>query len=105
MAEDVVLAKTKAILNDHAMTKVYRITNIIGFPDLLACVNGRFVGIEVKYDKNGTYGVTKAQEMRLRHIMNAGGVACVIDKDNVDGLESFLDRLCDPVNQSISYGM
>lgn len=46
-----------------------------GTPDILACVNGRFVGIEVKRPKGGR--VTELQKHHLRRIQNANGLAFV----------------------------
>ena len=46
-----------------------------GIPDLIACVDGRFVGIEVKREKGNT--TSKIQEYKLRKIKEAGGVAIV----------------------------
>ena len=47
-----------------------------GTPDILACIKGRFVGIEVK-QPGGV--VSKLQEANIRLIQNAGGVAFVAD--------------------------
>lgn len=46
-----------------------------GIPDLLACVNGHFVAIEVKRPKGGI--VSALQEENIRLINQAGGVAFV----------------------------
>lgn len=46
-----------------------------GTPDILACVNGRFVGIEVKKSKGGV--VSELQKLKIKQIQNAGGVAFV----------------------------
>ena len=59
----------------------------IGTPDIIACVYGRFVAIEVKDDENGEYRITEAQKMRARKILNADGDFYVIDKHNVFELE------------------
>ncbi|WP_054637161.1 VRR-NUC domain-containing protein [Thalassobacillus sp. C254] len=45
-----------------------------GVPDILACINGRFVGIEVK--KPGGK-VSELQKANIRLIEKAGGVAFV----------------------------
>ena len=47
----------------------------VGIPDLIACVNGRFVGIEVKRPKGGV--VSKVQQVKINLINMAGGVALV----------------------------
>lgn len=46
-----------------------------GTPDILACVSGRFVGIEVKKPKGGI--VSALQKLKIKQIRNAGGVALV----------------------------
>lgn len=51
---------------------------IVGWPDLLLCVNGVFVGAEIKIPPNKT---TKMQERRLKQIANAGGRSFVVTPD------------------------
>lgn len=46
-----------------------------GIPELLACVNGRFVAIEVKGD--GDY-ISPVEEFTLCRIINSGGVSMVV---------------------------
>lgn len=46
-----------------------------GTPDLLACVNGKFVGIEVKKPKGGI--TSELQKFKIKQIKNAGGHAFV----------------------------
>lgn len=46
-----------------------------GTPDILACINGRFVGIEVKKEKGGV--VSDLQLLKLKQIENAGGVGII----------------------------
>jgi hypothetical protein len=41
-----------------------------GTPDILACINGMFVGLEVKVDDNK---LTKLQELNLKKIRDGGG--------------------------------
>lgn len=58
-----------------------------GVPDIVACVGGRFVGIECKAGK----GVTTAlQEKNLAEIRLNGGTALIINEDNVDSLTTIL---------------
>lgn len=58
-----------------------------GVPDIVACVQGRFVGIECKAGK----GVTTAlQEKNLASIKQNGGTALVITEENVDSLATIL---------------
>ena len=48
-----------------------------GIPDLVGCIRGRFVGIEVKDPKNKTYGATLLQLQIIETIKEAGGIAGV----------------------------
>lgn len=50
-----------------------------GVPDLLACVNGMFVAIEVK---SGSNKPTALQEMHLAEIARCGGETFVVNEDN-----------------------
>lgn len=43
-----------------------------GVPDIIACINGRFVGIEVKRDNKVP---TKIQDRRMHDITKASGLA------------------------------
>lgn len=47
-----------------------------GTPDVLACVQGRFVGLEVK--RPGGVA-TPLQRLRIEQIIEAGGVAAVVE--------------------------
>lgn len=55
-----------------------------GTPDFLVCYRGRFVGIECKAGKNKP---TALQLAALDRIASAGGLALVIDENNVDELK------------------
>ena len=46
-----------------------------GIPDIICCYRGRFVALEAKTD---TGNVTKLQEITLRQITEAGGIAAVV---------------------------
>lgn len=46
-----------------------------GTPDIIACVNGRFIGIEVKRPDGGK--VSELQKFHINAISEAGGVAFV----------------------------
>lgn len=58
-----------------------------GTPDILACLNGVFIGIEAKAGKNKP---TDLQISNLRRIHEAGGIALVINEENLDRLGEFL---------------
>lgn len=46
-----------------------------GTPDILACVKGVFVGIEVKKPKGGR--VSELQKLKIKQIEQAGGIGIV----------------------------
>ncbi len=46
-----------------------------GIPDIICCIGGRFVAFEVKTDKGKT---SKLQDIAIRNIVKAGGVAVVV---------------------------
>jgi len=46
-------------------------------PYLVVCHRGYFLGVEVKRP-DGSYGITKPQELRMNQIQNAGGMAFVV---------------------------
>ena len=58
-----------------------------GIPDILCCLNGRFVGIECK--ANGGK-VTRLQQSHLDEIEMRGGVALVVDELNLVILKQLL---------------
>tara|TARA_R110000868_G_scaffold12672_4_gene60142 strand:- start:1045 stop:1254 length:210 start_codon:yes stop_codon:yes gene_type:complete len=51
-----------------------------GVPDLVGCCNGKFFAIECKAGKGKT---TALQDNELRKIKEAGGIALVINEDNI----------------------
>lgn len=55
-----------------------------GAPDFVVCFNSRFIGIECKAGKGKT---TALQEKNLAQIRSAGGLAIVINEENIDGLK------------------
>ena len=57
-----------------------------GIPDIIACVNGRFVAFEVKTQ---TGKATKLQEATIKKILSAGGVAAVVR--SVDEVRAVLE--------------
>ena len=58
-----------------------------GTPDILACLNGRFIGIEAKAGK----GKPTALQLRaLAHIDAAHGLALIINETNLDYLRACL---------------
>lgn len=85
--------KIKAELHSRDAWRVKFFANAYtpsGIPDILACYNGRFLGIEVK--SGSSYGLTELQKHNLKCIRYAGGIGiCVYPS----GWEKFLQLLDD----------
>lgn len=58
-----------------------------GVPDIVGCYRGKFFGIECKAGKNKP---TALQEMNLRQIGEAYGIAYVVNEDNMNDIEQIL---------------
>jgi len=58
-----------------------------GVPDIVGCYNGKFFGIECKAGKNTT---TALQELELEKIRKAGGIALVVNENNVGDVEELV---------------
>ena len=61
-----------------------------GIPDIIACVNGRFVGIEVKKDSGK---VSKLQERNIRLINNANGVGVILYPNDFENFKKMIMKL------------
>ena len=62
-----------------------------GIPDILACVCGRFVAIEVKGGSG--YGLTELQRYNLERINASGGIGICVYPSGWQQLMDILDRL------------
>ena len=58
-----------------------------GIPDIIACVNGRFLAFEVKTPSGKA---TKLQGATISKILNAGGVAAIVH--SVDEVKAILEK-------------
>ncbi len=65
-----------------------------GIPDIVACYNGRFFGIECKAGKNKP---TKLQEHFLERIRSAGGIAWVVNEENVDKIPAAMAIMAEKI--------
>lgn len=65
-----------------------------GVPDIVGCFRGMFFGIECKAGNNKP---TKLQELNLRQIEGAGGIALVINESNVDDVARILGEINDTI--------
>jgi len=61
-----------------------------GVPDIVACLKGRFIGIECKANGNKP---TALQQMNLDKIATQGGIALVIDETNVNELKGMIENV------------
>ncbi len=60
-----------------------------GIPDILCCYRGRFIAIECK---SGNKKPTRLQDSHLREITQQGGIALVINEDNVSVLRQLIEE-------------
>jgi Holliday junction resolvase len=60
-----------------------------GVPDIIGCYKGRFFGIECKARRNKP---TALQEKNLRDIKNMGGIALVVNEENIAEVKGTLER-------------
>lgn len=61
-----------------------------GVPDLLACVNGKFIAIEVKAP-NGI--ASKLQEYNLKQIQKAGGIGLILYPKGFDEFKKIIENI------------
>ena len=81
----------KKILNTHNAYYFSPVTGgfgTSGVPDLVACIKGKFIGIETKAGKGKP---TALQEKNLMSIMNTGGLAVLVNEHGIEALKMFLD--------------
>ena len=88
-----VKAKVVKMLKEHGVYYFYPVTGGFGrsgIPDVICCVTGCFIAIECKAGKNKP---TPLQEAEMKKITAAGGVAVVINEDNLDDLKRILHTI------------
>lgn len=88
--EKLVKKKVTALLKRYGAYYFYPVTGgygMSGVPDIVACYNGFFIGIECKAGKNKP---TELQKQNLERIEGCGGYALVINEDNINELEKIL---------------
>ena len=88
--EKKVKAKVVAHLKEMGAYYFYPVTGgygSSGVPDIVGCHRGRFFGIECKAGKNKP---TKLQELNLKQIKAAGGIALVINEENLSDVTHIL---------------
>ena len=62
-----------------------------GIPDIIACVNGRFVAIEVKAENGHP---SELQKRNIRLIQESNGYACIVYPKDFEKLKEELRGLC-----------
>ncbi|HMA78503.1 MAG TPA: VRR-NUC domain-containing protein [Candidatus Paceibacterota bacterium] len=95
--EKKVKKKVVEILKQYNAYYFYPVTGgfgASGVPDIVTCVKGRFLGIEVKADAKKR-GPTALQQKNLNEINATGGIGLVIDANNLDELTETLDAIGD----------
>jgi len=83
--------KIIAVLKEHGAYYFYPVTGGFGrsgVPDIIVCHRGRFIGIECKAGKNKP---TPLQEKNLQDIEVAGGIAMVVNEDNIADVKKCLE--------------
>lgn len=88
--EGKVKAKVVRILKDYGVYYFFAAANgygRAGIPDIICCVNGKFIAIECKAGSNTT---TALQDREIDAIRAAKGVAAVINETNIDLVEQIL---------------
>ena len=61
-----------------------------GVPDLICCIGGRFVGVELKTD-NGK--ASELQQYNIDKIIQSGGVALVLRPSGFKDFKSMVEKL------------
>jgi Holliday junction resolvase len=82
--------KVVAILNEAGAYYFYPVTGGYGrsgVPDIIACYKGMFIAIECKAGNNKP---TPLQNKNLKEIADAGGIAKVINEDNIHEVKRVL---------------
>jgi len=85
--------KVKAVLESLGAYYTMPVAGVFGrsgVPDILCCINGRFVGIECKANGGKT---TRLQDSNLDAICKAGGIALVVNETNIGSLGADLLKL------------
>lgn len=62
----------------------------MGIPDIVGCYRGYFFAIECKAGRGKT---TALQELEIARIREAGGVAWVVNEENIEEIEKWLTTL------------
>ena len=86
-------AKVVATLKANGVYYFYPVTGgygASGVPDIVGCHNGKFFAIECKAGNNKP---TALQEQHLQKIRDSGGIAIVVNEENLNAVQELLDQL------------
>lgn len=96
-------AKVKALLDKYNIYHFMPATGGYGrsgIPDIIACLNGRFLAIECKAGKNK---LTALQERELDRIEDSGGIAYWVNDTHLESLEGAIRAfIVDPLPSAFS---
>lgn len=91
--EKMVKKKVEAILKDAGVYYFFPATHGFGrsgVPDIIACVGGKFLAIECKAGNNKP---TLLQVRELERVRAAGGVAVVVNEENLELLGPLVRKM------------
>ena len=83
--------KVTKLLKSHNVYYFFPVTGgygVSGIPDIVCCHNGRFIAFECKAGKNKT---TALQDRQLEMIRQSGGIALVINEENIHEVENIIN--------------
>jgi Holliday junction resolvase len=88
-----VKAKVVAVLKKAGVYYFYPVTGgygASGVPDIIVCCDGQFLAIECKAGNNKP---TALQERNMQQIKDSGGVAIVVNEENLNLVQEVLTML------------
>lgn len=91
--EGKVKRRVTEILRKHGAYYFFPLTGGFGksgVPDIVACVNGRFIGIECKAGKGKP---TPLQSANLEQIAASGGLPLVINEEKLAKFEEYMELI------------
>ena len=91
--EKKVKTKVVAVLKSFGAYYFYPVTGgygASGVPDIVGCHKGRFFAIECKAGKGKT---TALQEKNIAQIKTTGGLAIVVNEDNIEDVGNLMRQI------------
>lgn len=71
-----------------------------GIPDILCCLNGRFLGVEIKQEKGRP---SELQEFHLQKINKSKGIGILLYPSGFDDFKKIVDMICEDSNIDLCY--